>query len=70
MYRCINAEAKIIDSRKFKFLLKRITCAMAMTKAMCIINRTNELIGIQHEKKHGKGSQNSSIYFDNIMIED
>ncbi len=38
---------------------------MAKTKAMCIINRTNKLIGIQHEKKHGKGSKNSSSYFDN-----
>jgi len=35
---------------------------------MCIINRINQLIGIQHEKKHGKGSQNSSIYFDNKML--
>ena len=37
---------------------------------MCIINRTSKLIGIQHEKKHGKGSKNSSIYFDNKMIEE
>ena len=37
---------------------------------MCIINRINQLIGIQHEKKHGKGSQNSSIYFDNKMVEE
>ena len=44
---------------------------------MCIIiiNRTNKLIGIQHEKKHGKVSKNSSntsssSYFDNKMIED
>ena len=36
---------------------------------MCIVNRT-KLIGIQHEKKHGKGSKNSSIYFDNKMVED
>ena len=43
---------------------------MAKTKAMCIINRTNKLIGIQHEKKHGKGSKNSSSYFDNKMIEE
>ena len=43
---------------------------MAMTKAMCIINRTNKLIGIQHEKKHDKGSKNSSSYFDNKMIEE
>ena len=28
---------------------------MAKNKAMCIINRTDKLIGIQHEKKHGKG---------------
>ena len=43
---------------------------MAKTKAMCIINRTDKLIGIQHEKKHGKGSKNSSSYFDNKMIEE
>ena len=35
-----------------------------------IINRTDKLIGIQHEKKHGKGSKNSSSYFDNRMIEE
>ena len=40
---------------------------MAKTKAMCIINRSTKLIGIQHEKKHGKGSKNSSTYFDNII---
>ena len=43
---------------------------MAKTKAMCIINRTYKLIGIQHVKKHGKGSKNSSIYFDNKMVEE
>jgi len=43
---------------------------MAKTRAMCIINRTYKLIGIQHEKKHGKGSKNSSSYFDNKMIEE
>ena len=48
----------------------RIACAMAKTKAMCIINRTDKLIRIQHEKKHGKGSKNSSTYFDNKMIEE
>ena len=37
---------------------------------MCIINRTDKLIGIQQEKKHGKGSKNSSSYFDNKMIEE
>ena len=43
---------------------------MAKTKAMCIINRSTKLIGIQHEKKHGKGSKNSSAYFDSrIEIE-
>ena len=42
----------------------------AKTKVMCIINRTNKLIGIQHEKKHSKGSKNSSIYFDNEMGEE
>ena len=29
-----------------------------------------KLIRIQHEKKHGKGSKNSSAYFDNKMIEE
>ena len=38
---------------------------MAKTKAMCIIKRSTKLIAIQHEKKHGKGSKNSSTYFDN-----
>ena len=56
-----DAEANIVASTKSRFWLKRIVCAMAKTKAMCIINRTNKLIGIQHEKKHGKGSKNSSI---------
>ena len=65
-----DAEANIIASRKLRFWLRRIACAMAKTKtkAMCmcisIINRTDELIGIQHEKKHGKGSKNSSSYFE------
>ena len=65
-----DAEANIIASSKLRFWLRRIACAMAKTKAMCIINRTNKLIGIQHEKKHGKGSKNSSSYFDNKMIEE
>ena len=43
---------------------------MAKTKAICIINRFNKLIGIQHEEKHGKGSKNSSIYFDHKIIEE
>ena len=44
---------------------------MAKTKAMCIINRSSKLISIQHEKRHGKGSKNSSSYFgDRIDIED
>ena len=62
----------IIASRKLRFWLRRIACAMAKTKtkAMCIINRTDKLIRIQHEKKHGKGSKNSSAYFDNKMIEE
>ena len=46
------------------FWLKRAASAMAKTKAMCIINRSTKLISIQHEKKHGKGSKNSSAYFD------
>ena len=55
-----DAEANIIASRKLKFWLRGIACAMAKTKAMCIINRTNKLIGIQHEKKHGKGSNSKN----------
>jgi len=52
------------------FWLKRVASAMAKTKAMCIINRSTKLIAIQHEKKHGKGSKNSSAYFDSrIEIE-
>ena len=65
-----DAEANIVAKRKLKFWLRRIACAMAKTKAMCIINRTNKSIGIQNEKKHGKGSKNSSSYFDNKMIEE
>ena len=52
------------------FWLKRIASAMAKTTAMCVINRSTKLISIQHEKKHGKGSKNSSAYFDSrIEIE-
>ena len=65
-----DAEANIIAGRKLRFWLRRIACAMAKIKAMCIINRTDKLIGIQHEKKHGKGSKNSSSYFDNKMVEE
>ena len=28
------------------------------------------LIGVQHEKKPGKGSKNSLIYFDNKMMQE
>ena len=31
---------------------------------MCIINRSSKLIGIQPEKKHGKGSKDVFSYFD------
>jgi len=65
-----DAEANIITSRKLRFWLRRIACAKAKTEAMCIINRTDKLIGIQHEKKHGKGSKNSSPYIDSKMIEE
>ena len=51
-------------------MIQKPACAMAKTKAMCIINRTDKLIRIQHEKKHGKGSKNSSTHFDNKMIEE
>ena len=37
---------------------------------LLIVHRTDKLIRIQHEKKHGKGSKNSSSYFDNKMIEE
>ena len=29
-----------------------------------------KFIGIQHEKKHGKDSKNSSSYFENNMVEE
>ena len=60
-----ETEADVIATKKTNFWLKRASAAMAKTKAMCIINRSTKLIGIQHEKKHGKGSKNSSTYFDN-----
>ena len=37
---------------------------MAKTKIMSIINRSSKLISIQHERRHSKGSKNSSFYFD------
>jgi len=55
-----EAEASFIATKKFVFRLERIVSAIAKTKAMCIINRSTKLISIQHEKKHGKGSKNSS----------
>ena len=65
-----ETEADFIATKKTNFWLKRASAAMAKTKAMCIINRSNKLIGIQHEKKHGKGCKNSSDYFDSkIEIE-
>ena len=70
-----ETEADFIATKKTNFWLKRASSAMAKTKAMCIIiiiiiNRSTKLIGIQHEKKHGKGSKNSSAYFDSrIEIE-
>ena len=59
-----ETEADFIAAKKTMFWLKRAASAMAKTKAMCIINRSTKLISIQHEKKHGKGSKNSSAYFD------
>ena len=41
-----DAEANIITSRELRFWLRRIACAMAKTKAMCIINRTDKLIKV------------------------
>ena len=65
-----ETEADFIATKKANFWLKRASSAMAKTKAMCIINRSTKLISIQHEKKHGKGSKNSSAYFDSrIEIE-
>ena len=58
-----EAEASFIATKKFVFWLKRVASAMAKTKAMCIISRSTKLISIQHEKKHGRGSKNSSAYF-------
>ena len=60
-------KASFIATKKYVFWLKRIASAIAKTKAMCIINRCTKLISIQHETKHGKGSKNSSAYFDSII---
>ena len=49
-----DAEANIVASRKLKYWLRRIACAMAKTKAMCIINGTNELIGINTNRNMEK----------------
>ena len=46
-----ETEADFIATKKTNFWLKRASAAMAKTKAMCIINRSTKLIGIQHEKK-------------------
>ena len=59
----------LLLQRRQCFGWKRIASSMAKTKAMCImylciINRSTKLASIQHEKKHGKGSKNSSAYFD------
>jgi hypothetical protein len=59
-----ESEVDFIATKKTTFWLKRIASAMAKTKAMCIVNRSAKLTSIQHEKKHGKGSKNSSAYFD------
>ena len=59
-----ETEPDFIATKKTMFWLKPAASAMAKTKAMCIINRSTKLISIQHEKKHGKGSKNSSAYFD------
>jgi hypothetical protein len=59
-----EAEASFIATKKYVFWLKHIASAMAKTKAMCIINRSTTVTSIQHERKHGKGSKNSSSYFD------
>ena len=59
-----EAEASFVATKKFVFWLKHIASAMAKTKAMCTINRSTKLISIQYEKKHDKGSKNSSSYFD------
>ena len=58
-----ETEADFIATKKTNFWLKRAASAMAKTKAMCIINRSTKLISVQHEKKHGKGSKNSSAFF-------
>ena len=58
-----ETEADFIATKETMFWLKRASAAMAKTKAMCIISRSTKLISIQHEKKHGKGSKNSSAYF-------
>ena len=55
-------------TRKLGFWLKRIVSVMTKTKAVCIINRSTKLISIQHGMKLGKGSKNSSSYFDIELI--
>jgi hypothetical protein len=63
-------EASFIAAKKYVFWLKRVASVMAKTEAMCIVNRSSKLTSIQHERKHGKGSKNSSSYFvDRIDIE-
>jgi hypothetical protein len=49
-----DAEANVVASRKLKFWLRRIACAMAKTKAMCIINGTKKLIGINTKRNMEK----------------
>ena len=63
-----EAEARFIATRKLGFWLKRIVSVMTKTKAVCIINRSTKLISIQHGMKLGKGSKNSSSYFDIELI--
>ena len=47
--------------------LKQRLCVLLIDLPSYILhyNRSTKLIAIQHEKKHGKGSKNSSTYFDN-----
>ena len=65
-----DAEVNVVASWKLKFWLRGIACAMAKTKAMCIIKRTSKLIGIQHGKKNGKGSKNNPILINKWIEEE
>ena len=48
-------------TKYYKIILLLSTSSSSSSSS---INRSTKLISIQHKKKHGKGSKNSSAYFD------